>query len=479
MFSLIFAACIAPGLGPLTAAAAAAPLPVTRMVQEDGTPGATGGRPPSLVVVLADDLGWGDIGCQGQEKILTPWIDRMAAEGMRFSAGYAGSTVCAPSRSVLMTGMHAGHTRVRGNRRVPLRDEDVTVAEVLKGQGYRTALFGKWGLGNAGSSGHPVRQGFERFFGFSDQLHAHNSYPPHLWDGEQRVELSNVVPGEGKWGQGKASERHDWAPARIHREAMGWLRSISDDEPFFLYLASTIPHANNEAGSDGMEVPELGVYADRPWPRRQREHAAMVSALDRQVGELLETLASMGRDEDTLVIFLSDNGPHREGGNDPDFADSNGPYRGIKRALTEGGIRVPFIARWPGTFEAGVVNDSPVHFQDLFATAGALAGAEVPAGLDSRDLLPTLRGASPPPSTPLYWEFHERGSAEAVRFGRWKAIRSPMQTGSIRLFDLTDDPGEDRDLALGPDYTERVQEAARYMDAAHLPSAEFKTPAER
>ncbi len=477
MFSLIFAACIAPGLGPLTAAAA--PLPATRMVQEDGTPGATGGRPPSLVVVLADDLGWGDIGCQGQEKILTPWIDRMAAEGMRFSAGYAGSTVCAPSRSVLMTGMHAGHTRVRGNRRVPLRDEDVTVAEVLKGQGYRTALFGKWGLGNAGSSGHPVRQGFERFFGFSDQLHAHNSYPTHLWDGEQRVELSNVVPGEGKWGQGKASERHDWAPARIHREAMGWLRSISDDEPFFLYLASTIPHANNEAGSDGMEVPELGVYADRPWPRRQREHAAMVSALDRQVGELLETLASMGRDEDTLVIFLSDNGPHREGGNDPDFADSNGPYRGIKRALTEGGIRVPFIARWPGTVEAGVVNDSPVHFQDLFATAGALAGAEVPAGLDSRDLLPTLRGASPPPSTPLYWEFHERGSAEAVRFGRWKAIRSPMQTGSIRLFDLTDDPGEDRDLALGPDYTERVQEAARYMDAAHLPSAEFKTPAER
>ncbi len=477
MLSLILAASIVPCLVP--AAPVAVPVWATPDLQDHSAAGARGSRPPSLVVILADDLGWGDIGCQGQEKILTPSIDRMAAEGMRFSAGYAGSTVCAPSRSVLMTGLHAGHTRVRGNRRVPLRDADVTVAELLGGEGYRTALFGKWGLGNAGSSGHPVRQGFERFFGFSDQLHAHNSYPTHLWDGEERVELSNVVPGEGEWGQGKASERHDWAPARIHREAMGWLRGVPADEPFFLYLASTIPHANNEAGADGMEVPELGVYADRPWPERQREHAAMVSALDRQVGELLETLAEMGRDEDTLVLFLSDNGPHREGGNDPDFADSNGPFRGIKRALTEGGIRVPFIARWPGTVEAGAVNDSPVHFQDLFATAGALAGAAVPPGLDSRDLLPTLKGAGAPPAAPLYWEFHERGSAEAVRFGRWKAIRSPMQTGAVRLYDLTDDPGETRDLAGAPDHAERVQAAMQIMDGAHVPSVDFKSPAER
>lgn len=442
-------------------------------------PGHRSDRPPSLVVILADDLGWGDLGCQGQEKILTPRIDRMAAEGLRFSAGYAGSTVCAPSRSVLMTGLHAGHTRVRGNRRVPLRDEDMTVAELLQGAGYRTALFGKWGLGNAGSSGHPVRQGFERFFGFSDQLHAHNSYPTHLWEGEQRVELSNVVPGEGKWGQGKASERHDWAPGRIHREAMGWLRGVSDEDPFFLYLASTIPHANNEAGSDGMEVPDVGVYRERPWPQRQREHAAMVSSLDAQVGEVLDTLRELGRAQDTLVLFLSDNGPHREGGNDPDFANSNGPFRGIKRSLTEGGIRVPFIAWWPGVVPAGSVEAAPVHFQDLFATAGALAGAEVPAGLDSRNLLPTLRGAGPPPAAPLYWEFHERGSAEAVRFGRWKAIRSPMQTGSVRLYDLVADPGEAHDLAGAPDQAARLEEAARLMDRAHVPSDDFKAPSER
>ncbi len=433
---------------------------------------------PSLVVILADDLGWGDLGCQGQEKILTPCVDRMAAEGMRFSAGYAGSTVCAPSRSVLMTGLHAGHTRVRGNRRVPLRDGDLTVAELLRAEGYRTALFGKWGLGNAGSSGHPVRQGFERFFGFSDQLHAHNSYPTHLWDGEERVELSNVVPGEGEWGQGKASERHDWAPGRIHREAMGWLRAVPREDPFFLYLASTVPHANNEAGSDGMEVPDVGVYRDRPWPERQREHAAMVSSLDAQVGEVLDTLRELGRAEDTLVLFLSDNGPHREGGNDPNFADSNGPFRGIKRSLTEGGIRVPFIAWWPGVVPAGSVEEAPVHFQDLFATAGALAGAAVPAGLDSRNLLPTLRGAGAPPETPLYWEFHERGSAEAVRFGRWKAIRSPMQTGSVRLYDLEADPGEAHDLAGVPDQAARLEEAVRLMDRAHVPSADFKTPSE-
>jgi len=458
---------------PQSAASSTAPLLAGERAQVEGD------RPPSLVVILADDLGWGDVGCQGQEKILTPRIDRMAAEGMRFSAGYAGSTVCAPSRSVLMTGLHAGHTRVRGNRRVPLRDEDLTVAELLRAEGYRTALFGKWGLGNAGSSGNPVRQGFERFFGYSDQVHAHNSYPTHLWEGEERVELSNVVPGEGRWGQGKASERHDWAPDRIHREAMGWLRAVPDDEPLFLYLASTIPHANNEAGADGMEVPGEGLYADRPWPERQREHAAMVSALDGQVGELLDTLAALGRAGDTLVLFLSDNGPHREGGNDPDFADSNGPFRGIKRSLTEGGIRVPFIAWWPGVVPADTVEQAPVHFQDLFATAGALAGAEVPEGLDSRDLLPTLMGASAPPAAPLYWEFHEGGSAEAVRFGRWKAIRSPMQTGTVRLYDLEADPGETVDLAGEQGQAARLEEAALLMDRAHVPSKDFQTPSER
>lgn len=436
-------------------------------------------RPPSLVVVLADDLGWGDLGCQGQGLIETPHLDAMAAEGMRFEAGYAGSTVCAPSRSVLMTGLHTGHTRVRGNDRIPLRPEDVTVAEVLRDAGYRTALFGKWGLGNPGSTGHPLRQGFERFYGFTDQVHAHNSYPTFLLEGEDRAPLANVVPNEGHWGQGKATERNEWAPGRIHDEAVAWLRGLADEEPFFLYYATTVPHANNEAGRDGMEVPSLLQYAERDWPERQKEHAAMISTLDAQVGELLATLRELDREQDTLVLFLSDNGPHREGGNDPAFADSNGPFRGIKRALTEGGIRVPFLARWPGTVPAGVVEPSPVHFQDLFATACALAGTAAPAGLDSRDLLPTLRGEGPMPETALHWEFHERGSAEAVRLGRWKAIRKPMETGEVQLYDLLEDPGEEQDLSGDAKHAATVARLAALMDAAHVPSHDFRTPSER
>jgi arylsulfatase A-like enzyme len=451
--------------------------PACATARQEATPSVV--RRPSLLVVLADDLGWGDLGCQGQAKIETPHLDRMATEGMRFESGYAGSTVCAPSRSVLMTGLHTGHTRVRGNDRIPLRPEDTTVAEVLREAGYRTALFGKWGLGNPGSTGHPLRQGFERFYGFTDQVHAHNSYPTFLLEGEDRVPLANLVPNEGQWGQGRATERNEWAPGRIHEEALGWLRGLGEADPFFLYYATTVPHANNEAGNDGMEVPSLLQYADRDWPLRQREHAAMVSTLDAQVGELLATLEELGRAEDTLVLFLSDNGPHREGGNDPDFADSNGPLRGIKRALTEGGIRVPFLARWPGTVPAGTVEAAPVHFQDLFATACALGGVEPPSGLDSRDLLPTLRGEGPPPEQPLHWEFHERGSAEAVRLGRWKAIRSPMQTGSLRLYDLEQDLGESTDLAGRPEHAALVARLAGLMDEAHVPSPDFRTPAER
>lgn len=450
---------------------------VCAAVRPEATPSAV--RRPSLLVVLADDLGWGDLQCQGQSRIETPHLDRMAAEGMRFEAGYAGSTVCAPSRSVLMTGLHTGHTRVRGNDRIPLRPEDTTVAEVLREAGYRTALFGKWGLGNPGSTGHPLRQGFERFYGFTDQVHAHNSWPTHLLEGEDRVPLANLVPNEGQWGQGKATERNEWAPGRIHEEAVGWLRGLREEDPFFLYYATTVPHANNEAGNDGMEVPSLLQYADRDWPLRQRQHAAMISTLDAQVGELLATLEELGRAEDTLVLFLSDNGPHREGGNDPDFADSNGPFRGIKRALTEGGIRVPFLARWPGTVPAGVVEPSPVHFQDLFATACSLAGTAAPAGLDSRDLLPTLRGEGPPPEAPLHWEFHERGSAEAVRLGRWKAIRRPMETGPVQLYDLLADPSEEQDLAGLPEHAATVERLAGLMDEAHVPSPDFRTPAER
>lgn len=427
-------------------------------------------RPPNIVFVLADDLGWGDLGCYNQQFVATPRLDRLAAEGTRFTDAYAGSTVCAPSRCCLMTGLHTGHARIRGNALVPLRPDDLTVAELLRRAGYATGLFGKWGLGEPGTSGVPTRKGFDEFFGYLNQVHAHNYYPSYLWRGEERVPLENVVPNERPDGGGVASVKKQYSHDLIVTEALDFIRR-HQDRPFFLYLATTIPHANNEAGREGMEVPELGQYADAPWPPAERARAAMITRLDRDVGRLVDRLDELGLGRDTVVFFSSDNGPHREGGSDPEVQDANGPLRGIKRDLYEGGIRVPMIVRWPGRVPAGRVSSVPWAFWDVLPTAAELAGVPAPAGLDGVSVLPALLGerlVNPPPYQ--YWEFGERGFEQAVRLDRWKAVRH-ARTQPVELYDLTCDLGEARDLAAT--MPELARQLGALMDAAHVDSREF------
>lgn len=401
-------------------------------------------RPPNIIFILSDDLGYGDLGCYGQQRIQTPHLDRMASQGMRFTHFYAGSTVCAPSRCALMTGLHCGHARIRGNGLAPLETADVTVAELLRDRGYETALVGKWGLGEAGTTGVPTRQGFDAFFGYLNQNHAHNYYPDFLWRNEQRVAIDgNIV------ANGVASERRRYSHDLFVDEALT-LIARAREKPFFLYLAVTIPHANNEARELGMEVPGDAPYSDRDWPQAQKNHAAMITHLDQGVGRLMAQLKASGVDDNTIVFFSSDNGPHREGGADPEFFDSNGPLRGIKRDLYDGGIRVPLIARWPGHVSAGVTSALIAANWDLLPTLTELAGAETPDGLDGISLVPELLGPAVGREQGsheyLYWEFHERGFVQAIRFGDHKAVRRnpPSQP---EIYDLTKDPGEQFNLA--------------------------------
>lgn len=428
---------------------------------------------------MADDLGYGDLGCYGQLRIHTPNLDRMAAEGVRFTQFYAGSTVCAPSRCVLMTGLHTGHCYIRGNGKIDLRPGDFTVAELLEQADYHTALVGKWGLGHEGSGGIPTRQGFETFYGYLDQHHAHNYYPSFLVRDEARAALDNVVPGEGKFGQGIATQKREYSHDLLTDEALDVIdRFVPGEQPFFLYLAYTIPHANNEAGKNGMEVPELGAYANKNWPEAEKATAAMISRLDRDVGRILERLQRHGIDEDTIVLFTSDNGPHKEGGRDAEFFNSNGPFRGIKRDLYEGGIRVPMIVRWAGHAPAGAVSDHVGYFGDVLATFAELAGIAAPVDVDSLSFLPAILGkANQPHHEYLYWEFYERGSAQAVRMGDWKAVARPMLSNNIELYNLASDPGELKDMAA--EHPDVVAEARSLMRQAHTPSPLWKVRGRR
>lgn len=420
--------------------------------------GAAAGRPPNIIFIMADDLGYGDLGCYGQQKIKTPNLDRMAAEGIRFTQFYAGSTVCAPSRSVLMTGQHVGRTRVRGNAgtRNPeaqmLHAEDVTVAEVLKGAGYATALVGKWGLGMPGDQGIPTKQGFDYFYGYLSQTRAHNYYPEYLWRNEEKVALPNGVVPVGATGGGYATNRVAYASDLFAREALEFVER-NQSRPFFLYLALTTPHANNERTRQlgmGQEVPDLGAYQDLDWSEANKAQAAMITRMDADLGRLFARLKQLGLDQNTAVFFTSDNGPHKEGGNDPDFFKASGPVRGIKRDLTDGGIRVPFIARWSGKIPAGRESGQVGYFGDFMATAAELAAAKAPPGLDSLSLVPTLLGREQEQRQHeyLYWEFHERGSSQAVLLeGRWKGIRLGRQDAPIQLYDLKQDIGERNNVA--------------------------------
>jgi uncharacterized sulfatase len=439
-------------------------------------------RPPNIVLILADDLGYGELGSYGQRLIATPRLDQVAAEGMRFTQFYAGSTVCAPSRCVLMTGVHTGHARVRGNgpaRIASLRDADVTVAEVLKKAGYATAICGKWGLGDDGprNEGLPNDQGFDYFYGYLNNTHAHNYYPHFLWRNKQRVPLENEVvhPGPDSLG-GYATKKVAYSPDLVRDEALQFVRDHRD-EPFFLFWSITIPHANNEATKalgNGQEAPDYGDYADQPWPAPDKGHAAMISRMDADIGQLLDLLSDSGIYGRTLILFTSDNGPHREGGQDAERFDSNGPLRGYKRDLYDGGIRVPLLARWPGVVPAGAVSDHVAYNGDLFATIAEIAGQPAPVALDSISLLPTLRGDSARQQSHeyLYWEFYEQGSKQAVRHKNWKAVRMPMHSGKTELYNLADDIGETTNVV--DNHPEIVRELEALMDAAHEPDPNWK-----
>lgn len=424
-------------------------------------------RKPNILLIVADDLGYGDLGVQGQRVVATPILDHLATEGMRFTRGYAGSTVCAPSRCALMTGLHTGHAPIRGNARLPLRPEDLTLAEVLKSAGYTTGLFGKWGLGEEGSTGVPNRQGFDSFFGFLNQGHAHNYYPDSLYRDESRVKLEGNVIGPVN---NVATKRTVYAPDLFLREALAFLES-NRDRPFFLEFANTLPHANNERGrelGDGMEVPDYGPYAEKPWPTPQKGHAAMISRLDGDVGRLLARLRDLGLERNTLVIFTSDNGPHKEGGADPKFFQSAGPLRGYKRDLYEGGIRVPFLVRWPGKVAAGSTTDAPVAFWDLLPTFAEVASVKIPEGLDGVSIVPTLLGkAGGPDHPPLYWEFHEGGFKQAAVIGDWKAVRVGLGN-PLEIYDLSRDEGETENLAAR--HPDVVAKFASYLENARTDS---------
>lgn len=430
---------------------------------------------PNIVLILADDLGYGDLGCFGQRRIATPNIDRLAADGVRFTQFYAGSTVCAPSRCVLMTGLHTGHCAIRGNSDDSLRPSDRTVAEVLQSAGYKNGLFGKWGLGQEGSPGIPTRKGFNEFFGYLDQRHAHNYFPAFLIANESRVALKNVVPGRGPYGSGVATKKIEYSADLILERALSFI-DRNKSHPFFLYFASTLPHANNEARPNGMEIPDYGAYRNKNWPDAEKGQAAMISRLDSDVGRLLAKLRQDGLENRTVVFFTSDNGPHREGGHDPKFFDDSGPLRGTKRDLYEGGIRVPLIVRWPLHAPKNAVCDHVGYFGDFLATAAAIAGVHCPPGLDSVSLLPSLVGDGSHQSNHayLYWEFYEGGSKQAVRVGRWKGVIRPLGSQLVELFDLEKDLGETTNVAAShPQIVKQILAIAR---EAHVPSPRWRVP---
>lgn len=416
-------------------------------------------KKPNIIYILADDLGYGDVSYQGQQKFKTPNIDQLAAEGLVFSQHYSGSTVCAPSRSALMTGQHTGHTFVRGNRevqpegQVPLPAGTQTVARLLQQAGYKTGAFGKWGLGFPGSEGDPQNQGFDEFFGFNCQRMAHNYYPYYLWHNQEKVYLEgNAGTSTGEYG-----------PKVIHNEALKFLEN-NKDKPFFMYYPTVLPHAEMFAPEEymakyrGKFLPEKSYagydegpnYRQGPYGSQPEAHAAqaaMINVLDDFVGEIVAKLKELGIADNTLIIFTSDNGPHLEAGADPVYFNSNGPLRGFKRDLYEGGIRVPFVAWWPAKINPGKT-DHISAFWDFLPTVAELISADVTGEIDGISYLPTLLGKSKKQKEHnfLYWEFHEKGLTQAVRMKEWKAVRKGLE-GPIELYNLSDDLGEENDVA--------------------------------
>ena len=433
---------------------------------------------PNIVFILADDLGYGDLSCYGQTTLATPNLDKLAAEGMRFTRHYAGMTVCAPSRCVLMTGKHSGRAPVRTNWDPPMDDRTLTVAQLLKSSGYATGAFGKWGIGNVIPEDDPNRKGFDTFYGYVDMFHAHNLFPPFMVRNGEREALRNgLIPGSDAGpfsgrGNGLAETPIDYAPDLIVNEALEFMEANAKDS-FFLYLAFNMPHANNEGGKGdfgrGMEVPDFGPFADRDWPIEEKGFARMMHDIDNNVARVIEKLRQLGIDQNTLVIFTSDNGPHQEGGHLEDFFDSNGPLRGRKRDLYDGGIRVPTIAWWPGKIAAGTVTDHVSGFQDYLPTFGELVGVNTP-DTDGLSLLPTLlgRAADQRKHDYLYFEFYEGKGRQAILTERWKAVRfnwNAQPDAPLQLYDLKSDPGEAHNLAQH--YPEVLREMEQRFAVSH------------
>ena len=452
---------------------------------------------PNIIYILADDLGYGDLGCLGQKHFPTPNIDRMASEGMLFTRHYAGCTVCAPSRSSLMTGQTSGHTPIRGNKewkpegQWPMPAETFTVAEMLKEAGYVTGGFGKWGLGYPGSEGDANMQGFDEFFGYNCQRLAHNYYPSHLWDNQQKIML------EGNSGDSFG----EYAPELIHQRALQFIEKNNpgvSGKPFFLFYPTTIPHAElllpdkymdkfrgkflpekeHNGAKPGDENFRIGAYGAQP--EAHAAFAAMVTLLDQQVGEVLEKLKALGLDKNTVVFFSSDNGPHQEGGADPDYFDSNGPFKGYKRDLYEGGIREPMVAWWPEKIKAGSKTELISAFWDVMPTLAELAGIKTPEKIDGISFLPTLLGKEEQQKHDyLYWEFHELGGRKALMKGDWKLVKynilNPEKT-TTELYNISTDPGEENNLATSN--PELVKELNELMDSARTESDifTFKSP---
>ena len=420
---------------------------------------------PNILFIMADDLGYADLGCYGQTKIRTPNIDRLATQGTRFTEVYAGAPVCAPSRCVLMTGQHTGHCRIRANsprvggeiesfgeggRRLSLTNDDRTVAEALQEIGYVTGAIGKWGLGEPGTAGTPNRRGFDEWFGYLNQNHAPYYYTDFLWRNEQKQPIPENSGGR----------RERYSHDLLTDEAVGFLQR-HHQKSFFLYLPFTIPHRR-------FEVPSLETYAKEDWPEQAKIFAAMVTRLDRDVGRVLDELERLGLAQNTVVFFTSDNGGEKK-----PFAQifkSTGPFRGEKGTVFEGGLRVPMIVRWPGAVPAGRVSSTAWWFADIFPTFLALAGGgNAKTKLDGESVVPTLRGHEQPALAQryLYWEDPDKRVMQGVRRGNWKAVRSGL-AGPIELFDLKNDVAESRNVAdANP---EIVADFKRYLATARVPS---------
>jgi arylsulfatase A len=440
-------------------------------------PGFAEDKNPNIIFILADDMGYGDPGCYGQKEIKTPNIDKLAGNGVRFTQAYSGSTVCAPSRCALMTGYHTGKAIIRNNgvikggERINLPDSSFTVAEMLKKQGYATGLFGKWGLGEPDTEGIPNRQGFDEFYGFLDQGHAHRYYVDYAWHNQEKVTFPENADNK------EVTNIAEW-----YFKGLKDFIKTNRQKPFFIYYATTLPHAemrstngdlqrylNSKGESIFKEVPFTGKGNYRATPIPFATYAAMVSQLDRHVGEIEQMLKELGIDENTIIFFTSDNGPHKEGGYNPEVFNSNGNLKGIKRDLYEGGIRVPLIVKWPGKVKAGSESNYTWANWDFLPTVAEVIGVKAPEGIDGISALPVIKGKNIERPSPLYWEFITPTNAfrMAVRQGKWKGVVYNTDEG-MQLYDLDVDPSEKNNLAKL--YPEKVSELKKVIQQTRTPS---------